>query len=178
MESKMLDELVGQFALEKSLTKRETEILFLLIGNVTHLKEIADHLKLSRSTINNHLNNIYIKVNVKGKAQLLAQCFGYVSQKVSTVKKPSVVPRVLVVNDKESPRLILRDHLEEMGCAVMTTSSFSQARGFLEREEVDLILSDVSMPELDGFKVLREVRIKRPKYPMFMFDGPSQKMMK
>ena len=77
----MLEELVKQFAQEKSLTKRETEILFLLTRNITHLKEIAAYLKLSRSTINNHLNNIYIKVNVKGKAQLLAQCFGYVSKK-------------------------------------------------------------------------------------------------
>ena len=174
----MLEELIKQFALEKSLTKRETEILFLLTKNITHLKEIAEYLKLSRSTINNHLNNIYIKVSVKGKAQLLAQCFGYASERIPEIKQTASVPRVLVVDDKEDPRLILKDHLEEIGFTVVTTTSFSQVRGLLEKEKIDLILSDISMPELDGFKLFKDVRIKYPKYPVFMYDRPPYKMAK
>ena len=168
----MLDELIGQFAREKSLTKRETEILFLLTKNITHLKEIAEYLKLSRSTINNHLNNIYIKASVKGKAQLLARCFGYISEKVSVTQGEAASPKVLLVEDRESPRLILKDHLEEMGFAVLTTSSPIHVRGLLEKEKVDLILSDMSMPDLDGFRLFKEVRVKHPKYPMFMHEQP------
>ena len=168
----MLEELIGQFAGEKSLTKRETEILFLLTQNITHLKEIAEYLKLSRSTINNHLNNIYIKTSVKGKAQLLAQCFGYISEKVTISRETSAIPKVLVVDDREDPRLMLKDHLEEIGFSVFTTASLAQVRGLLERENIDLILSGMSMPEFDGFKLLKEVRIKYPKYPVFMYDRP------
>ena len=169
----MLDELISQFAKENSLTKRETEILFLLTKNVTHLKEIADHLKLSRSTINNHLNNIYIKANVKGKAQLLARCFGYIAKKIPFPKEGLLPPKVLVIDGKEDPHLVLKDHLEEIGFSVVTTSNPTQVMGLLEKEKIDLILSDTSMPELDGFKVLKEVRIKYPKYPVFMYDKPA-----
>ncbi|MCY4643098.1 MAG: response regulator [Bacteriovoracales bacterium] len=166
----MLEEFIEKFAKEKSLTKRETEILFLLTKNITHLKEIAAYLKLSRSTINNHLNNIYIKVNVKGKAQLLSRCFGYISEHLPSAKEMLPTPRVLLVDDKEDPRLILRDHLEDMGFSVIATTSLSQARRLLENEEIDLILSEISMPEFDGFQLLKEVRIKNPKYPVFLYD--------
>ena len=170
MERAMLEELVGQFALEKSLTKREREILFLLTKNVTHLKEIAAHLSLSRSTINNHLNNIYIKASVKGKAQLLAQCFGYVSQKIADIKTPSNRPKVLLIDEKENTRLILKDHLAEMGLDVITTTSLSQIRALLEKEKFDLIFSDINMPEVEGFRVIKEVRVRQPRYPLFTYD--------
>ena len=131
----MLEELVKQFAQEKSLTKRETEILFLLTKNITHLKEIAEHLKLSRSTINNHLNNIYIKANVKGKAQLLAQCFGYVSQKILVPKETSNTPKALVIDGQEDPHVILKEHLEEIGFAVVTATNPGQVSSLLEKEK-------------------------------------------
>ena len=169
----MLDELVRQFAKEKSLTKREVEILFLLTKNVTHLKEIAAYLKLSRSTINNHLNNIYIKANVKGKAQLLAQCFGYISKRISLPKDTLTAPRALVIDGKEDPGLVLKEHLEEIGFAVVTATTPTQVMGLLEKEKIDIILSDTSMPELDGYKSLKEVRIKYPRYPLFVYDKPA-----
>lgn len=171
----MLDELIGDFARGKSLTRRETEILFLLTQNITHLKEIAEHLKLSRSTINNHLNNIYIKTNVKGKAQLLAKCFGHVSEKMMSAKGGSSIPKVLVVNDREDPQRMLKGHLEEIGFVVLTTSNPIHVRGLLEKENIDLILSDMNMPDFDGFKLFKDVRIKYPKYPVFMYDRPYDK---
>ena len=172
----MLEGLISQFAKEKSLTKRETEILFLLTKNITHLKGIAEYLKLSRSTVNNHLNNIYIKTSVNGKAQLLAKCFEYISERVSVPGESIASPKVLLVDDSEDVRLILKDHLEEIGFSVTTTSNLIHARGILEKESIDLILSNINMPELDGFKVIRDVRIKRAKYPMFMRSRLSYKI--
>ena len=49
------------------LTKREKEVLDLLIANKT-TKEIALTLKISEKTVRNHISNAIQKIGVKGRA--------------------------------------------------------------------------------------------------------------
>lgn len=165
----MLTKYIDQYAEVSKLTTRETEILKLLTNNITHLKEMAEHLGLSQSTINNHLNNIYMKCRVKGKAQLLAQCFDFISKNLNEPKKKFVAPRVLVVDDEVELCEILKDYLEDIGFSVFTTPDSTKVMGMIEDNSVDIILSDINMPKLDGFELLKLVREKHPEYPVFMF---------
>lgn len=50
------------------LTKREREIFELLISNKS-TKEIADKLFISEKTVRNHISNVMLKLDVKGRAQ-------------------------------------------------------------------------------------------------------------
>jgi two-component system CheB/CheR fusion protein len=48
--------------------------------------------------------------------------------------------------------------LEIHDAVVLTATSARQALEVLGREQVDLLISDISMPEMDGYALLREVR--------------------
>ena len=54
------------------LTKREREIFELLISNHS-TKEIADKLYISEKTVRNHISNVMLKLDVKGRAQAVVE---------------------------------------------------------------------------------------------------------
>jgi two-component system CheB/CheR fusion protein len=67
--------------------------------------------------------------------------------------------RILVVDDLEDAVTIMRDLLCMEGAHVLTATSARAALDMLAREEtVDLLISDISMPDMDGYALLREVR--------------------
>jgi DNA-binding NtrC family response regulator len=69
---------------------------------------------------------------------------------------------ILVVEDDAAMRSMLREALEEDGYAVETASG---GRGGVERVRqggVDLVVSDVKMPDLDGLDMLREIKAVSP----------------
>ena len=54
------------------LTKREKEVFSLLIQNKT-TREIASKLKISETTVRNHISNAMQKLGVKGRAQAVVE---------------------------------------------------------------------------------------------------------
>ena len=54
------------------LTKREQEIFNLLVRNMT-TSEIAEELKISEKTVRNHISNVILKLNVKGRSQAIIE---------------------------------------------------------------------------------------------------------
>jgi len=73
--------------------------------------------------------------------------------------------RVLVVDDHEDSRHLLRLVLEDAGAAVQLAASAADALDALARAEVDVLVSDLSMPGADGHDLVREVRGRRPELP-------------
>jgi two-component system CheB/CheR fusion protein len=71
--------------------------------------------------------------------------------------------RVLLVDDVEDAVLVMQSLLEMYGADVRVATSARQALEILGREEVYLLISDISMPDMDGYGLLREVR-KMPRY--------------
>ena len=65
---------------------------------------------------------------------------------------------VLIVDDSEDTREILRRNLTSWGYRTLTAASVNQAVTILESRAVDLVITDVVMPEQDGFELLRHVR--------------------
>ena len=66
--------------------------------------------------------------------------------------------KVLVVDDQEEARELIRRLLEDCGATVVTAGSAAEALALVERERPDLLVSDIGMPEADGFELLRRVR--------------------
>jgi two-component system CheB/CheR fusion protein len=71
--------------------------------------------------------------------------------------------RVLLVDDVEDAVLVMQSLLEMYGAEVLVATSARQALDILGREQVDLLISDISMPDMDGYGLLAEVR-KMPRY--------------
>jgi two-component system CheB/CheR fusion protein len=66
--------------------------------------------------------------------------------------------RVLLVDDVEDAVLVMKSLLDMYGAQVAVATSARQALEILDREEIDLLVSDISMPDMDGNALLREVR--------------------
>ena len=66
--------------------------------------------------------------------------------------------RVLVVDDSPSLRLLTSRYLEGIGCQVVTANDGQQALDRLSGGEFDLVITDLEMPRLNGFGLLREMR--------------------
>lgn len=66
--------------------------------------------------------------------------------------------RVLVVDDEADARSLIERFLSDAGAEVTTASSVDEAMGRLEAHEFDVLVSDIGMPEEDGYSLLRRVR--------------------
>lgn len=67
-------------------------------------------------------------------------------------------PHILFVEDEPTVRAIGEDMLASFGCTVTSAANGADALAVLEKAQPDLILSDVRMPVMDGFKLLQNVR--------------------
>lgn len=80
-------------------------------------------------------------------------------------------PRVLVVDDEESLRLTLAANLELEGFEVIEAQDARSALSVLSGQTVDLVLSDVRMPGMDGVDLYREIRRSHPLLPVVLMTG-------
>jgi len=69
---------------------------------------------------------------------------------------------VLVVDDEQNILLFLSTILSSEGYAVATASSGAAALERIEEHEFDVVLCDLMMPDINGLKLLEEVRRRRP----------------
>ena len=65
---------------------------------------------------------------------------------------------VLVVDDYDDVRVITRRALESFGYRVVEASSGAEAVRVAQAESPDLILMDLSMPNMDGFATIHRLR--------------------
>ena len=66
--------------------------------------------------------------------------------------------KVLLVDDAEDTLDVLQQILHQSGATTMAASSAGTALALLERERPDVIVSDIGMPDVDGFELMRRIR--------------------
>ena len=66
--------------------------------------------------------------------------------------------KILVVDDDLTLRKILQNSLEQRGYQVISVGSAREALTQFSQDVPDIIVSDVSMPEMDGFEFCRQLR--------------------
>ncbi len=67
--------------------------------------------------------------------------------------------RLLIADDNDSDRLILRTILEKQGHIVFSASDGAEALVIFEKESPDLILLDALMPVMNGFEAARAIKL-------------------
>ncbi len=68
------------------------------------------------------------------------------------------MPNILIVDDEQSYRQLLKLVFEPEGHSVLTAMNGREALEMLEVEQADIIISDVRMPDMDGIALLRAAR--------------------
>jgi DNA-binding NtrC family response regulator len=79
--------------------------------------------------------------------------------------------RILVVDDSRDAREVLSRNLTAEGYHVMTAPGVAEATGMLEATPVDLVITDLKMPKVDGVDLIRHVRARFKEVGVIMITG-------
>lgn len=79
--------------------------------------------------------------------------------------------RLLVVDDEQSMREFLQSFLLREGYDVSTAADVDTALFYLESDEIDLVITDMQMPEKTGLDLIREARELSPETAMIVVTG-------
>jgi excisionase family DNA binding protein len=87
--------------------------------------------------------------------------------------KPKSGPLVLLVDDDEKVRELVRVNLEFEGYRVREAGSAEEGLSAIEEAKPDLVLLDVMMPQTDGWEMLRKIQEQygAGAIPVVMFSG-------
>ena len=78
---------------------------------------------------------------------------------------------ILVVDDEPALQQLVNDILSAQGYRVLHANSGEQALQILNANHIDLVVSDVIMPEMDGFELARQIQEKFPVIKIQMVSG-------
>jgi putative nucleotidyltransferase with HDIG domain len=92
---------------------------------------------------------------------------------VSEAAPAAAPPRLLIVDDETSILSAIKRVFRSQGYEVLTASSGKEGLALLEQEPVDLIISDMRMPEMDGAEFLGQVFIRWPGTKRILLTGYS-----
>jgi DNA-binding NtrC family response regulator len=81
------------------------------------------------------------------------------------------IKRILIVDDEENTRIGLTKLLTQEGFEVESAANGSEALDYLGHRKVNLIISDINMPEMNGLVFLRELSRKFPSTSVIMITA-------
>jgi len=79
--------------------------------------------------------------------------------------------RVLVVDDEDNITFLLESALRHFGFEVRSVATGRAALGEVDRFNPDVILLDVMLPDLDGFEIVRRMRMDGAKVPVLFLTA-------
>ena len=79
--------------------------------------------------------------------------------------------RILVTDDEQKIREMIRKYAEFEGFTVDEAKDGFDAVNKADKEKYDLIIMDVMMPNLDGFSAVKEIKKKDPNVPVIMLSA-------
>jgi two-component system chemotaxis response regulator CheY len=82
---------------------------------------------------------------------------------ISALEGGTGVVRILTIDDSKTMRDMLMLTLADAGFDVLQAVDGQDGVDLLEKENVDLIITDINMPRMDGYEVIRQLR-KRPEH--------------
>ena len=83
--------------------------------------------------------------------------------------------RILIVDDEEMDRILIAEVLRDAGHDPLFAPDGRQALQIWENSSVDLVVTDIVMPELDGLALLESLLGKDPNTPVIAISGVTAK---
>jgi PAS domain S-box-containing protein len=133
-------------------------------------------LSIVKSLVELHGGSVRVKSpgENQGSTFIVALPISHVrSEDAARIQRPAVasdpleaieLPRlenvsVLIVDDEPDGRALIARIIEGRGARAVCASNANEALELLSREHFDLLLSDIGMPDLDGYELMRRVRL-------------------
>jgi DNA-binding response OmpR family regulator len=76
--------------------------------------------------------------------------------------------KILIVDDDQNILRLYKEELEDEGYNIVTASNGQEAIERFESEDPDLVTLDILLPDIDGIKLLRQMKEKKPRLPIIM----------
>lgn len=144
----------------QDLSAREKDVLYLMVDGLEY-RDIGQKLNISPHTVRKHISNIYEKLHITSKTQAIRLMQG--SRSAQTARS---IPKnkILLVDDHQ----IILDSLSMMIGTVADMEVIGKINDprevlhFLDLTPVNIMISDLSMPHMDGLSLAKLVRDKFP----------------
>lgn len=153
-----LKNYVEQYAKNFHLTERETEVFFHLVNRIVSPAELGKKLSISLHTVNNHLKKILEKINSDSKTELLADFLLFIEKQKISPDLPTIKPRVLILDDETDLTKMLQHFFHLRNIESHTFNDPLLALDAIKKLKIDVVVSDIRMPKLNGLNFLREIR--------------------
>lgn len=82
--------------------------------------------------------------------------------------------RILIVDDESYVRDLIRDTLHTRGYHTALAADGQRALEALAQQTYDMVISDVVMPEMEGFELLKKVKSLHPETKVVILTGYSR----
>lgn len=83
--------------------------------------------------------------------------------------------KILVAEDDANLGLLLRNYLDAKNFSAILTVNGKEALAAFRKDDFDICILDIMMPEMDGFTVAKEIRKKKPRMPVIFLTAKNQK---
>ena len=90
---------------------------------------------------------------------------------------PHTKATILLVEDEELLRAGVQEVLEIQGYTVITAPDGEQALACVATEAIDLIITDLVMPKMDGVDFVKKLREMKPDLPVIVVSGSTRNIM-
>ena len=84
--------------------------------------------------------------------------------------------RILIIDDDETIQSVFQRFLTGKGYEVLVASDGRRGLRILEESEIDLVITDIMMPETDGLEVVMAIRGKEADIPVIAISGGMHAM--
>ncbi len=90
-----------------------------------------------------------------------------------SLKVPHVRPKILVVDDNSSFRMVQKQFMSYLGVDIVEAVNGKEALELIENMEFHLLITDIEMPEMDGLELLKTIKasIKTKSLPVIVITG-------
>jgi DNA-binding NtrC family response regulator len=86
----------------------------------------------------------------------------HVEAKPASSKSTATGFSILIVDDEDATRALCRDIAVEMGLEVHTASTTNEALELLEQSPLDIVVTDLKVPQLGGLELLKRISAAQP----------------
>lgn len=76
--------------------------------------------------------------------------------------------KILVVDDDLHIQRLYKEEFQDEGYDVVVASNGAEAMAMFDRENPDIVTLDILLPDVDGIRILRQMKEKNPKIPVIM----------
>jgi two-component system CheB/CheR fusion protein len=93
---------------------------------------------------------------------------------VESLKKVLAGKKILIVDDDKPFLAVLAELLSSINVDYMLAETGKLALEKIQLEKFDLVISDIAMPEMDGYQLLQEIKQRQPALPVIALTGFSR----